>query len=145
MKCHKSHPSSFPSLIASHDPLRFPQPWPSSVMDNSGTYSVIVCTNTLHITPYECTTNLFRGAGEVLAPSTGVLVLYGPFKVGGEFIGEDGGEGNARFDEKLRTTNSAWGLRDVGELEKIAGEEGLELRDQRKMPANNLLLVFKRK
>ncbi|GMH73775.1 hypothetical protein TrRE_jg13352 [Triparma retinervis] len=116
------------------------KPWPAAIMDNRGAYEVIVCTNTLHITPIECSTNLFRGAGEVLSPGGGVLVLYGPFKVGGKFIGEDGGEGNERFDEKLRNTNAGWGLRDVGDLEKIAGEEGLELRDQRNMPANNLLL-----
>ena len=69
-------------------------------------------------------------------------MLYGPFKVDGEYVGADGGAGNAKFDEKLRTTNAAWGLRDVSELAKLAAGFGLPLREKVDMPANNLLLHF---
>ena len=37
-----------------------------------------------------------------------MLCLYGPFKVGGEFIGADGGEGNRNFDEKVRQSEGGW-------------------------------------
>ena len=69
-------------------------------------------------------------------------MLYGPFKVGGEFIGADSGVGNANFDQKLRSTNASWGLRDVDELTTLARDFGLTLQSQADMPANNLTLHF---
>merc|ERR1712217_189980 len=86
--------------------------WPSVVRDAEGPIVLIICSNTLHISPWECTVNLFRNAPCCLAEG-GHMVLYGPFKVGGQFVGADGGAGNAKFDEKLRATNEAWGIRDV--------------------------------
>jgi hypothetical protein len=63
-------------------------------------------------------------------------------KVGGKFIGDDGGAGNAQFDQKLRETNSAWAIRDVEQVGEAAAAHGLKLTDQVGMPANNLLLHF---
>jgi hypothetical protein len=72
-------------------------------------------------------------------------VLYGPFKVAGNFVGaDDGGAGNKAFDHKLRTTNSAWGIRDIDELAELAGDVRLKRIAQKDMPANNLLVVFKK-
>ena len=121
--------------------LDLSQPWPVEVTDKNGKFVLIFCVNTLHITPWECSIGLFRGAGEALAKG-GHLMLYGPFRVDGEYVGADGGAGNAKFDEKLRTTNAAWGLRDVSELAKLAAGFGLPLREKVDMPANNLLLHF---
>ena len=78
-----------------------------------------------------------------LAPD-GHLVVYGPFKVGGVFLGAEGGAGNAKFDAKLRDNNAAWGLRDVDELSALAARFGLTLLDRVDMPANNLLLHYVR-
>ena len=117
------------------------KPWPSDVTDRNGTFTLVLCTNTLHITPWECSENLLRGAGQALALG-GHLIVYGPFKVNGEFIGDDGGAGNAKFDEKLRATNSMWGIRDVRDLSSLASTCGLALQDQVSMPANNLTLHF---
>jgi len=117
------------------------QPWPSAVTDRVGKVELIVCSNTLHITPWACTVNLLSSAGAVLAPG-GNLVLYGPFKVGGEFIGTDGGEGNRNFDVKLRSTNEVWGIRNVDDLCELASSSGLTLRAKKDMPSNNLLLHF---
>ena len=86
---------------------------------------------------------LFSSAGALLAPD-GHLAVYGPFKVGGAYLGADGGVGNANFDAKLRDNNPAWGLRDVDSLSKLAADFGLTLRDKVDMPANNLLLLFVR-
>ena len=121
--------------------LDLSQPWPVEVTEKNGKFVLIFCVNTLHITPWECSIGLFRGAGEALAKG-GHLMLYGPFRVDGEYVGADGGAGNAKFDEKLRTTNAAWGLRDVSELAKLAAGFGLPLREKVDMPANNLLLHF---
>ena len=101
----------------------------------------MVCCNVLHVSPWACSEALFEGAGEVLRPG-GQLLIYGPFKVNGEFIGEDDGAGNRKFDEKLRSTSVEWGLRDVDELNRLASYAGLEAKKRIDMPANNLLLQF---
>ena len=106
-----------------------------------GSLDLLVCSNTLHVTPWACSEALFEGAGEVLRPG-GQLLVYGPFKVNGDYMGADGGEGNRKFDAKLRDTNVEWGLRDVGELERLADYAGLERKRRVDMPANNLLLQF---
>jgi hypothetical protein len=93
---------------------------------------------------YACTEGFLTNGARALA-SGGHLVVYGPFKVGGEFIGADGGEGNRKFDEKLRDVNGEWGIRELEELQKIGAAAGLELRDNVRMPANNLLLHFVKK
>lgn len=117
--------------------------WPADVVDTK--YDLMICTNTLHITPFACTENLMKNAGRHLSP-TGNLAIYGPFKLGGAFVGdEDGGAGNEAFDQKLRDTNGEWGLRDVEELERFGVEGGLVLRETVKMPKNNFLLWFGRK
>mmetsp|Transcript_48716 Transcript_48716/g.58736 ORF Transcript_48716/g.58736 Transcript_48716/m.58736 type:complete len:253 (+) Transcript_48716:62-820(+) len=121
--------------------LDLSKPWPSAVTEKPGTFVLLICSNTLHITPWECSEGFFRGAGEALA-SGGNLILYGPFKVDGKFIGADFGEGNQKFDEKLRSTNSAWGIRDIDDLVKLAAPCGISLRSKADMPANNLFLHF---
>lgn len=121
--------------------LDLSKPWPAEVAEKNGSHVLILCANTLHITPWACSVGLLRGAGQALAPG-GHLMLYGPFKVAGEFIGADGGAGNAKFDAKLRSTNVEWGIRDVGELEKVASGFGLALSEKVEMPANNLCLHF---
>ncbi|GMI10065.1 hypothetical protein TrVE_jg4402 [Triparma verrucosa] len=121
--------------------LDLSKPWPTEVTEKNGSHVLILCANTLHITPWACSVGLLWGAGQALAPD-GHLVLYGPFKVSGEFIGADGGAGNAKFDAKLRSTNAEWGIRDVGELEKVAEGFGLALSEKVEMPANNLCLHF---
>eukprot|EP00931_Biecheleriopsis_adriatica_P091422 TRINITY_DN65309_c0_g1_i1.p1 TRINITY_DN65309_c0_g1~~TRINITY_DN65309_c0_g1_i1.p1 ORF type:complete len:285 (-),score=42.07 TRINITY_DN65309_c0_g1_i1:81-872(-) len=115
--------------------------WPSAVRESEGAFALILCANTLHVTPWECSVGLLQSAACALAPG-GHLVLYGPFKVNNEFIGADGGEGNAKFDMKLRGNNPKWGIRDVGDLSKVAAAKGLTLKIKTDMPANNLLLAF---
>lgn len=130
--------SVFPNCLPSIS-LSLLSPWPPSAPPSS--YSLIVCTNTLHITPSTCTSNLLKGSSSALAKG-GSLIVYGPFKVDGCYIGADGGEGNARFDDKLRSTNEQWGLRDVKDIEDIANKEGMRMEGKHEMPANNLLLHF---
>jgi len=116
-------------------------PWPSTVVDGSP-YDLIICANTLHITPYECSKNFLKGASTVVS-NEGNIVVYGPFKIDDKFVGkEDGGEGNRAFDVKLRETNSEWGIRNVNDLEVIAKENGLILKERIEMPKNNFILRF---
>jgi hypothetical protein len=48
------------------------------------------------------------------------------------------------FDTSLRQGNPDWGVRDIGDLERLAKGVGLALSEIIEMPANNLILVFAR-
>jgi hypothetical protein len=111
--------------------------WPSFVQENEGKFSLIYVSNITHITPFECTQGLVAGSGRALLQG-GHLMVYGPFKVDGEFTTES----NAAFDTSLRERNSSWGYRDVADVAAEAAKHGLELVERKEMPANNLMLRF---
>lgn len=99
--------------------------------------TAIVNINMVHIAPWEACVALMAGASRIL-PSGGVLYLYGPFKRGGAHTAPS----NTEFDASLRAQNPAWGVRDLEEVVKIAGDNNLLLQDAIEMPANNLSVVF---
>ena len=109
------------------------QPWPISAAD------AIVNINMIHVTPWEATEALMSGAAEVLADG-GVLYMYGPYRRYGGHTAPS----NAAFDERLRMHDVRWGLRDMEDVERLAGEAGLILERRVAMPANNFSLVFRR-
>ena len=85
------------------------------------------------------TVGLLRGAvrgGRCSLRPGGQLLVYGPFKVSGEFIGDDDGAGNRKFDAKLRENSVEWGLRDVNDLNRPGGLRRLEAKKRIDMPAN---------
>lgn len=110
-------------------------PWPAAV----GTPDAIFCANMIHIAPWEACLGLLRGAGAHLAPG-GVLVTYGPYKVGGAHTSPT----NEAFDRDLRARDPRWGVRDLDEVARVAAAHGLELEEHVAMPANNLSVVFRR-
>lgn len=65
---------------------------------------------------------------------------YGPFSVDGKPTTES----NAAFDAALRQRNPQWGYRDVADVGREAAAAGLTAVERRDMPANNLLLVFRK-
>ena len=73
-------------------------------------------------------------------PPFGALFVYGPFKRDGAHTALS----NAAFDASLRAENSDWGVRDVADLDVLAQTAGLSPAEIVEMPANNLVLVFKR-
>jgi hypothetical protein len=83
---------------------------------------------------------MFRGIGEML-PSGGVFALYGPFHYGGKPTSES----NARFDAMLRARDPASGVRDFEAVRELAASHGLKLEEDNAMPANNRLLVFRKR
>lgn len=97
----------------------------------------ILCVNMTHISPWEATCGLIAGSGHVLATG-GRLFLYGPFMRDGKPTTES----NAAFDTTLRTKNSAWGLRDVADIDSLASKVSLEREEIIEMPANNFTLVY---
>lgn len=100
---------------------------------------LVYAANLLHISPWQATAGLMRGAARHLA-ADGLVVLYGPYQVPGEPLAPS----NAAFDADLRQRNPLWGLRSLDEVCAEAAAAGLALRERVAMPANNLLLVLER-
>lgn len=95
--------------------------------------------NMVHISPWEAALGLLDGAARLLGPGA-PLILYGPW------ISDDvdTAPSNLAFDEDLRRRDPQWGLRKV---EHFAGEalaRDLNLVERRPMPANNLMLLFRK-
>lgn len=99
----------------------------------------VFCANMIHIAPWACCVGLMHGAARHLS-AQGLLVTYGPLL-------EDGvptSPGNLAFDADLRAQNPAWGLRRREDVAYEAAQAGLTLGQRVAMPANNLLLVWRR-
>lgn len=104
-----------------------------------GALTAILCFNVIHISPWTVTQNLMSGAGRHLAAG-GVLLLYGPYKRDGAHTAPS----NAAFDASLRARNPEWGVRDIEEVMVLGQNSSLTLVNIVEMPANNLVLAFKR-
>ena len=92
-----------------------------------------------YIAPWSCCEGLFRGSSQVLR-SGDLLVLYGPFKRGGQHMAPS----NSAFDEHLRSQDPRWGVRDLEAVIDTADDRGFEYQTDIPMPANNLMLLFRR-
>jgi len=102
-------------------------------------YDAVFSANTAHIMSYAAVRRMFALAGAMLRPQ-GIFCLYGPFSRGGRFSTAS----NAAFDASLRARNPAMGIRDLDDLEVLAGDSGMGLARRYAMPANNLLVVWSR-
>ena len=116
--------------------------WCREMHDGSGPAKLLAvfCANVIHIAPWRVAEGLFAGAGRYLR-ADGLLLLYGPFKRDGKHTSLS----NAVFDTSLRERDGEWGVRDIADLERLAGSAGLVLVEIAEMPANNLILVFERR
>jgi hypothetical protein len=110
-----------------------PEGWPIAQAD------AVLCINMVHISPWDATLGLLRGAARLL-PESGPLCLYGPYLR----EGIETAPSNLAFDQSLRARNPAWGLRAVEAVAAAASLEGLALKRIVEMPANNLSLIFRR-
>lgn len=113
--------------------------WPSETPLFETPFDLVYCANMLHIAPWACTPALMQGAARHLAPS-GMLVIYGPF-IEDEVITAPS---NVDFDADLRRRNPTWGIRRRAEVEREADLAGLAMTSRHELPANNLLLMFRR-
>jgi cyclopropane fatty-acyl-phospholipid synthase-like methyltransferase len=103
-------------------------------------FDALAAINMIHISPWEATLGLMRGAGRLLRRG-GVLFTYGPYMRDGRHTASS----NEAFDASLKARDPRWGLRDVADVERAAQESGLDLREIVEMPANNLSLVFEKR
>jgi SAM-dependent methyltransferase len=107
--------------------------WPIARAD------AILCINMIHISPWEATEGLMRGAGRLLGPGQR-LYLYGPYRRADRALEPS----NAAFDADLRLRDERWGLRQLDEVRACAEAQGLVLERVVEMPANNLSVVFRK-
>lgn len=102
-------------------------------------YDAVFSSNTAHIMGAAAVRRMFELAGEMLKPG-GLFCIYGPFSRGGRFNTQS----NEAFDASLRSRNPSMGIRDLDDLEKLAGANGMALARTYAMPANNFLLIWLR-
>lgn len=107
--------------------------WPTLAVDT------IFTANTLHIMSPTAVEAFFARLPQVLQ-SGGRLIVYGPMKIRGEFVGAS----NAQFDQNLRERDPARGIRDLEWLDQLAGAAGLRREELNFLPANNQLVVWRR-
>lgn len=99
----------------------------------------ILCINMVHISPWDATLGLLAGAARLLR--TGApLILYGPYVE----LNVPTADSNIAFDASLRARDPAWGLRNIDDVKAAAADAGLTFMERRAMPANNLMLLFRR-
>jgi hypothetical protein len=107
--------------------------WPIASADG------IICINMIHISPWEATVGLIKGAAAILPPRS-PLNLYGPYKR----EGFETAPSNQAFDQSLRDRDPNWGLRDLEAVAATAQSAGFSEPVITEMPANNLSAVFRR-
>lgn len=107
--------------------------WPVERVD------ALLCVNMVHIAPWEATLGLMSGAAAVLADGA-PMVLYGPYLRGDVATAPS----NLAFDASLKSRDARWGLRSVEDVRAAAAARGLDFERLVEMPANNLVLVFRK-
>ncbi|MEG3179270.1 DUF938 domain-containing protein [Sphingomonas sp. LT1P40] len=107
--------------------------WPVARAD------AILCVNMVHISPWAATSGLLDGAARLL-PSGGPLILYGPYRRATLPTAPS----NEAFDLLLKSRNPDWGLRDVADVTAAAMARGLAFDRLVEMPANNIMLIYRR-
>jgi cyclopropane fatty-acyl-phospholipid synthase-like methyltransferase len=108
--------------------------WPRQRVDAAFT------ANSLHIMPWSAVEQFFSGIERILEPG-GVLAVYGPFNYHGAYTSDS----NREFDGWLKQRSPLSGIRDFEAVDALAGRIGLALLNDHGMPANNRLLVWRRR
>jgi cyclopropane fatty-acyl-phospholipid synthase-like methyltransferase len=106
--------------------------------DGIGPFDALFCANMIHIAPWEAAEGLFRGAAELIAEG-GMVCLYGPFQEGATTA-----PSNLDFDASLKARDPRWGVRALSDVDALAQGCGFDREARREMPANNLLLVYRK-
>lgn len=142
----EAEPAALPAIAgrcAPHPGVAPPLPLDVQATDawprRPGGWDAVFCANLIHIAPWPVTPALLQGAARVLSPD-GYLVLYGPYRVDGEPLSP----GNQAFDADLRGRHPAWGLRRLADVQQAAQAAGLKFIERVDMPANNLMLRWRR-
>jgi len=140
------HPDALKSIAAWRDESGLPNIREPLIIDASSPNwpidraDALLSINMVHISPWPAAIGLLEGAARLLehcAP----LILYGPW------LKDDipTAPSNLAFDEELKWRDPQWGIRRVEDFAAAADKRGLTLEQIRTMPANNLMLLLRRK
>jgi hypothetical protein len=100
----------------------------------------VLSINMVHISPWRSALGLLEGAARLLDPGA-PLIMYGPW------LKDDipTVDSNLAFDADLKRRDAGWGLRRVEDFTAAAEERGFGFSASRAMPANNLMLLYRRR
>jgi len=99
----------------------------------------IVSINMIHVAQWNCTIELFKGAGKILKKGQ-FLFLYGPFKICNRHTSIS----NYFFDNSIKMKNDLWGIRNLEDVCNEAKKNGFIQENIIKMPANNFSIIYKK-
>ena len=83
--------------------------------------------------------SMFAGVASVLS-SGGRFLLYGPVNYNNQYTSES----NARFDTWLKSRDPGSGIRNFENLDRLAQNAGMQMRDDYEMPVNNRILYWEK-
>ena len=141
----ETHPDALASISAWAEEASLPNLRAPVVVDASTSdwpvkrADAVLNINMAHISPWEASLGLIAGAAGLLAASA-PLILYGPW------LNDDieTAPSNLDFDANLKQRDPRWGLRRAEDFAAAAADKGFQLADWRRMPANNLMLLFRK-
>ena len=139
------HPNALSSIAAWREASALPnlrtpltldaasENWPIERAD------AVLSINMVHISPWASALGLLDGAARLLR-SGAPLILYGPW------LKKDipTVDSNLDFDADLKRRDPAWGLRRVEDFAAAAEPRGFVLEASRQMPANNLMMLWRK-
>lgn len=102
-------------------------------------FDLLLCFNVIHITPWEVTQSIFKGAHKNMTDDSQIL-FYGPYKIDGKHTSDS----NAEFENWLKEKDNSYGIRDIRDVENEANANEFLLKRSITMPANNFLIEFAR-
>jgi len=102
-------------------------------------FDAVFSANTLHIMGWPQVRALFAALPAITGDDA-LLVVYGPFKVAGQYTSES----NRAFDDWLAANYPEGGQRDIEAVQALAAEAGFREIAVFAMPANNQCRVWRR-
>ena len=140
------HPDALSSIAAWRDESGLPNLKAPLALDAASSdwpidrADAVLSINMVHISPWESALGLLDGAARLLGPGA-PLILYGPW------LKDDvsTAPGNLAFDADLKRRDSRWGLRRVEDFAAAAAAREFRLETTRAMPANNMMLLLRRR
>ena len=139
------HSDALASIAAWRETAALPNLLPPVAVDASaadwpiGRADAVLSINMLHISPWASAIGLVSGAERLLAEGA-PLILYGPW------LKDDieTAPSNWDFDADLKRRDPAWGVRRVEDFAAEAEPRGFTLHAVRPMPANNLMMLWRK-
>jgi Protein of unknown function (DUF938) len=140
------HPDALTSIAGWREEVGLTNVWPPLIIDAAAPdwpidrADAVLSINMVHISPWSSALGLLDGAARLLI-SGAPLIMYGPWLK----VDIPTAASNLAFDADLKRRDARWGLRRVEDFTAAAQERGFELAATRAMPANNLMLLYRRR